>query len=280
VTDPSASPRPREGQFDIDITVAHAARTYDFLLGGTDNFAVDRQAIERGSVDHPEGVATARANARAQRAFLGRAVRYLAGEVGIRQFLDVGTGIPNADNVHAVAQQVAPDSRIVYVDNDPTVLAHAHMLLHGAPEGATAYINGDARDPAGILAQAQATLDLTRPVGIVLVGILHLMLDDDDPSDIVAALLDPFPPGSYVAISHLASDIRAEEMAKVFERFNQTVREPYVLRSHAEVSGFFDGLEILDPGVVPLNLWREPGAPPVTEDGQVIPAYGAVARKP
>jgi hypothetical protein len=263
----------------IDTTVAHAARTYDYLLEGAGNFAVDRAAIERGSEAHPGGIETARANARAQRELLGRAVRHLAGDVGLRQFLDIGTGIPNSDNVHAVAQQVAPESRIVYVDNDPVVLAHAHALLRGTPEGRTAYINGDARDPENILARAAATLDLARPVAVIMVGILHVISDEDDPYGIVAALLDPLPAGSHLVVSHLASDIRAEEMAKVFARFNETVRDPFVLRSHAEVTRFFDGLEILDPGVVPLNLWR-PLEAQGQADGQVIPAYGAVARKP
>jgi S-adenosyl methyltransferase len=281
VTGPSsASSRPPNEFPEIDTTRAHPARTYDYLLGGTDNFAVDREAIERGSAAHPGGVETARTNARAQRAFLGQAVRYLAGEVGIRQFLDIGTGIPNGDNVHAVAQQVAPDARIVYVDNDPVVLAHAHTLLVSTPEGSTAYVDGDVRHPASILAQAKATLDLTWPVGLILVGILHAIRDEDDPYGIVAALLDPLPAGSHLVISHLASDIRAEEMAEVFGRFNQTLRAPFVLRSHAEVSRLFDGLETLDPGVVPLNQWRPSGKAATADDGTVIPAYGAVARKP
>jgi S-adenosyl methyltransferase len=278
VTDPSV-PAHSPHIPEIDITVAHAARTYDYLLGGTDNFAVDREAIERGSAAHPGGVDTARTNARAQRAFLGRAVRHLAGDVGIRQFLDIGTGIPNADNVHGVAQEVAPESRVVYVDNDPVVLAHAHTLLHSTPEGATAYIYADARDPENVLAQAKATLDLTRPVAVMLVGIMHVMRDDD-PQRIVTALIDPLPAGSYVVISHLASDIRAAEMAEVFGRFNQTMRQPYVLRAHAEVSRFLDGLAILEPGVVPLNQWYAPGTAAPSPDEQVIPAYGAVARKP
>ncbi len=266
---------------EIDITVAHAARTYDYLLGGNDNFAVDREAIERGSAAHPGGVETARTNARAQRAFLGRAVRYLAGdEVGIRQFLDIGTGIPNKDNVHAVAQQVAPEARIVYVDNDTVVLAHAHTLLQGMPEGSTAYVDGDVREPDRILARAGATLDFKRPVGVILVGILHVIGDEDDPYAIVTALLDPLPSGSHLVISHLASDIRPEEMAEVFERFNRTMRQPYTLRGHADVVRFFDGLTILDPGVVPLDHWYRPGMPTAEADGTVIPAYGAVARKP
>jgi hypothetical protein len=270
-----------DGRFTIDTTVAHPARTYDYLLGGTDNFAVDREAIERGSAAHPEGVETARTNARAQRAFLRGAVRYLAGEVGIRQFLDIGTGIPNADNVHAVAQQVAAASRIVYVDNDPVVLAHAHTLLRTTAEGATAYINADARDPANVLVQAGATLDLSQPVGVIMVGILHILADYDDPHGIVTALLGPLPRGSYLVVSHLASDIRAEEMAEVFGRFNETMRDPFILRNHAEVLRFFDGMQVLDPGVVPLNRWREPGSTASLADGQVIiPAYGAVARKP
>jgi hypothetical protein len=284
VTDPFASRRSPNENTEIDIAAAHAARTYDYLLEGQQNFTVDREAIERGSEAHPGGIETARANARAQRAFLGRAVRYLAGDVGLRQFLDIGTGIPNADNVHAVAQQVAPEARIVYVDNDPVVLANAHTLLRGTPQGSTAYINGDARKPGGILADAAATLDLARPVAVIMVGILHVISDKDDPYGIVRALLDPLPSGSYLVVSHLASDIRAEEMAEVFERFNQTLKEPFVLRPHAAVTRFLDGLEVLDPGVVPLNRWHGPAAADAaTEaaaDDSDIPAYGAVARKP
>jgi len=280
VTSSFPSARPSSDLPQIDTTVAHAARTYDYLLGGTDNFAVDREAIERGSAAHPGGVETARINARAQRAFLVRAVRYLAEEVGIRQFLDIGTGIPNADNVHAVAQQVASESRIVYVDNDPIVLAHAHTLLKSTPEGITAYIDGDLRHPARILAEASATLDLSQPVGVILVGILHIVRDDADPAAIVSTLLDAVAPGSHLVVSHLASDIRSEEMADVFKRFNESMSEPFVLRTHDEVARLFDGLELLDPGVVPLDQWPQPE--PISDGSgeTVIPAYGAVARKP
>jgi hypothetical protein len=265
---------------EIDTTVAHAARTYDYLLGGTTNFAVDREAIERGSAAHPGGVETARTNARAQRAFLGRAVRHLAGEEGIRQFLDIGTGIPNSDNVHAVAQEVAPESRIVYVDNDPIVLAHAHTLLKSTSAGTTAYIDGDLRQPARVLRVAAGTLDLAQPVAVMLVGILHTIGDDDDPFAIVATLMDAVPSGSYLVISHLASDIRAAEMAEVFSRFNKTMRAPYVLRSHTEVSDFCAGLELVDPGVVSLNEWRPAETAAATSSEPAIPAYAAVARKP
>jgi hypothetical protein len=282
VTKPSSEPpRPDDGPFAIDITVAHAARAYDYLLGGTDHFAVDREAIDRASEAHVDGLETSRANVRHQRAFLGRAVRYLALEAGIRQFLDIGTGIPNADNVHAVAQEVAPDARIVYVDNDPVVLANAHTLLKGAPEGSTAYVDGDAREPARILARAKETLDLTQPVGVIMVGILHLIRDEDDPRGIVTGLLGPLPSGSHAVISHLANDIRAEEMAEVFGRLNETLRTPFVLRGRGEVTRLFDGLDLLEPGVVTLDRWRPPEpAGGNTPEGRVIPAYGGVARKP
>jgi hypothetical protein len=164
------------------------------------------------------------------------------------------------------------------------VLANAHTLLRGTPQGSTAYINGDARNPDGILADAAATLDLARPVAVIMVGILHVISAKDDPYGIVRALLDPLPSGSHLVVSHLASDIRAEEMAEVFERFNQTLKEPFVLRPHAEVTRFLDGLEILEPGVVPLNRWHGPAAAAAeaeaTADDADIPAYGAVARKP
>jgi hypothetical protein len=268
-----------ENPLVIDASVAHPARVYDFLLGGVDNFAVDREAAERGSAALPGGVERARLMVRSQRAFLAAAVRRLAGGMGVRQFLDIGTGIPNGDNVHTIAQQTAPESRVVYVDNDPVVLAHAHTLLRSSPQGATAYIHGDLRDPDSILHQAAATLDFARPVVVILVGILHLIHDADDPYGIVGRLLDAVPAGSYLAVSHLASD-RQPELAEVMRRANETMSARFVLRSREEVARFLAGLDVLDPGIVTLDRWPWHDRPAPSPEGPGIPAYCAIGRKP
>ena len=257
----------------LDTTVARQARVYDYLLGGKDNFAADREAAEQAMAAFPGLAAWARNN----RAFLARAVRYLVDEAGIRQFLDVGTGLPTADNTHEVAQRIAPESRIVYVDNDPVVLVHARALLTSSPEGATDYVSADLRDPAAILEAAAATLDFTQPVAVMLLAILHVITDDDDPWGIVARIMAAMPPGSYLVISHPARDIHAEAIAEMTERFNQ--RMGGVLstgRTRDEFARFFAGLDLVDPGIVPTPQWRpHPGIEP-----SVDPAYAAVARKP
>jgi hypothetical protein len=259
--------------------VAHAARVYDYMLGGTNNFEVDRLAAEQAAVV-VGGMDKVRSEVRANRAFLGRAVRHLAGEGGVREFLDIGTGIPNDNNVHAVAQQIAPDARIVYVDNDPIVLAHAHSLLSGSSEGATVYIEGDLHDPDDIVRQAAATLDFGQPIGLMLVGLLHHFRDEDDPHRIVARLIDAIPSGSYVVISHLAIDIQAEEMAKAAEHLNAVMEEPWVPRTHAEVARLFTGLEVVDPGVVQVDLWRPDDQMPPAAEGWDNPLYVGVGVKP
>ncbi len=268
-----------KSEIEIDVTVPNAARVYDYLLGGTANFEVDRAVAERNNAVLPGGIDSARAEVRANRAFLGRAVRWLAGEAGIRQFLDIGTGIPNADHVHGVAQEVAPDARIVYVDYDPIVLAHAHSLLTSTPEGATAYVHGDLRDPDDILERAAETLDLTQPVAVVLVGILYLVGDDDDPHGIVARIMDRVPSGSYLVVSHMTKDINTEAMEQLADLLNKTMKEPFVMRDHAAVSRFFDGLEPVEPGLVQVAQWRpDAGTPSPTE--QLTAYYAGVARKP
>jgi S-adenosyl methyltransferase len=195
----------------LDTSVAHSARVYNYWLGGKDNFAADREAAERALTVLP-GLRFA---VQANRAFLARSVRFLAREAGIRQFLDIGTGIPTASNTHEVAQSVAPQSRIVYVDNDPVVLSHARALLTSAPEGACAYLEADLRDPDTILAHAAQTLDFSRPTALMLIGILHLIDDEDDPPSLVSRLMAKLPPGSYLTISHPASDIKVEETKTV-----------------------------------------------------------------
>jgi hypothetical protein len=256
----------------IDVSVAHPARVYDYWLGGTDNFAADRAAGDRVLAATP-GL---RYRVRANRAFLGRTVRYLAAEAGIRQFLDLGTGIPSADNTHEVAQRAAPDSRVVYVDNDPIVLRHAQALMRGAPEGVTTYIEADLRDPAPILRQATATLDFGQPVAVMLLGVLHLVSDSEDPWAIVARLMDAVPPGSYLVISHPALDI-GEGQAAAQRAYNQNVATAQTLRTRDEFARFFTGLELVEPGLVQVHQWRpnpEDSAPEGT-----VSAHGGVAAK-
>lgn len=263
---------------EIDATVAHAARMYDYLLGGTTNFAVDREAVERASLA-VGGIENARADVRANRAFLGRVVHYLAAEAGLRQFLDLGTGIPHGDGTGAIARRVSPDSRIVYVDNDPVVLAHAHSLLCSTPAGATAYVHGDLRDPETILHKAAATLDFSRPIAVVLVAVLHLIGDEDDPYGIVARVTDAVPDGSYLAVSHLTPDIQPKAMAELARRLNDASKETFVMRNRGQVWRFLDGLEIIEPGVVQLDEWRPNQTQPVPSVGWVPSLYGALGRK-
>ncbi|MBO0818054.1 MAG: SAM-dependent methyltransferase [Actinobacteria bacterium] len=255
---------------ELDTGTAHPARVYNYWLGGKDNFAADREAAQQVIGAFPGIVA----GVREQRAFLGRAVRYLAGEAGVRQFLDIGTGLPSAGNTHEVAQAVAPESRVVYVDNDPIVLAHARALLASSPEGATSYLDADLRHTETILRKAAATLDFGQPVAIILLGVLQLIGGADDPYQIVAVLMDAAPPGSYLVIGHPASDIDPAAV-RAAAGYSQRVA-PMTPRSRAEVARFFTGLELVRPGLVQLPEWRpEPGPRP---DGPVAMWCG-VARK-
>jgi hypothetical protein len=269
----SVVPDQGEAPPDIDTSVAHPARVYDYWLGGKTNFAADREAAEQVIAVRP----SVRRDIQANRAFLGRAVRYLASEAGVRQFLDIGTGIPSAGNTHDVAQSVAPDSRIVYVDNDPIVLAHARALLTSTPEGATAYLPADLRDPDALLARASELLDFGQPVAVMLVGILHLVADSEDPYGIVRKLMAATAPGSYLVLTHPAKDIDSEIVAAGALRYNAHVSTPQTRRTFAETGRFFDGLELLEPGLVQCQRWYpDPGA---TDLGDEVSCYGAVARK-
>src|ERR1700761_4992895 len=200
----------------LDTSVAHIARVYDYWLGGKDNFAVDREVGDRVLDIHPETALSVRAN----RGFLARSVRYLAAEEGIRQFLDVGTGLPSANNTHEVAQAIAPEARVLYVDNDPMVLAHARALLTSSPEGETGYLDADMKDPDAIVAAAGRGLDFSRPVGIMLVAVLHMLRDEEEPQAIVDRFMAAVPPGSFLVMSHLASDVQREAMAEMGRRLN------------------------------------------------------------
>jgi len=257
---------------EIDTTVPHIARIYNYWLGGKDNFAVDREAAEKVMRATPAILPGVRAN----RAFLGRAVRYLAAEAGTRQFLDIGTGIPSANNTHEVAQAAAPDSRVVYVDNDPIVLTHARALLTSVT-GTTAYLDADVRDPATILSGAAATLDFGEPVAVMLIAIMHCVPDEDDPYGIVRRLMDAVPAGSYLVLSQPAKDMVPEKSAEAEASLSQAMRQKVQFRTHAEVSRFFDGLELLEPGVVHLPVWRPDT--PVAPDDPVTAMWGGVARK-
>jgi O-methyltransferase involved in polyketide biosynthesis len=237
---------------DIDARVPHIARVYDYWLGGKDNFAVDRELGERTLEAYPNLVFSVRAN----RAFLARAVRFLAADMGIRQFLDIGTGIPTANNTHEVAQSVAPECRIVYVDNDPIVLSHARALLTSKPEGTCAYIDADLRDPDKILAIAADTLDFSKPVAIMLIAVMHFVGDDAEAGAITARLVAACAPGSFVAISHAASDIDTEQQTEMVRKLNESVAEKATLRDRAGVARLFGECELVEPGVTRTAEWR------------------------
>jgi len=237
---------------DFDTSVPHIARVYDYWLGGKENFTADRELGERTLQAYPNLVLSARSN----RAFLARAVRFLAAETGIRQFLDIGTGIPTANNTHEVAQRAAPDCRIVYVDNDPIVLSHARALLTSSPEGACAYLDADLRDPDKILALAANTLDFSKPVAVMLIAVLHFVGDDAEASGIVNRLMDACAGGSFVTISHAASDIDTEQLSEMVRRLNESMAEKATLRDRAGVARLFDGLELIEPSVVRTAGWR------------------------
>ncbi len=259
----------------INTGVAHPARVYDYWLGGKDNFAADRALGDAIMAAVP----TIQVMARANRAFLGRAVRYLAGEAGVRQFLDIGTGIPTVGNTHEVAQEVAPDARVVYVDNDPLVLVHARALMASHDAGKTAFIEADLREPQQILADPAlaATLDLAKPAALMLVAVLMYFRDEEDPRGMVSTLVDALPPGSYLAITHPTADFNADAMAGAVaaaEHGGITL----VPRSRAETEAFFTGLDLVEPGVVPVLAWRPDNGPPA--DPHSAYYYAGVARKP
>jgi hypothetical protein len=256
----------------FDTTIAHPARVYDYLMGGKDNYDADREAAEEMIAFNPAVQPTVRAN----RAFLRRAVQYLAGEAGIRQFLDIGTGLPTAENTHEVAQAIARESRVVYVDNDPIVLAHARALLDSTPEGATAYVDADVRDPGKIIDAAARTLDFRQPVAVMMLAIIHFIPDSDGPRQMVSRLMEAVPPGSFLAISSVTTDLAPEEMSAGSEAYNARLGpNQFVPRTRAETVGFFDGLELVEPGFVPVPQWRGRADP----SEELIPAYAGLGRK-
>ena len=260
---------------EINTSIPQSARVYDYWLGGKDHFPADRALGDAIA----EALPTIRTQVRAQRAFLRRAVRYLADDAGIRQYLDIGTGIPSAGNVHEVAQEIAPASRVLYVDNDPIVLAHARALITSSDQGQVAFIQADLRQPETILGDPALarTLDLAQPVGLVLVGVLHHLRDDDDPRRVVATLVGALAPGSYLVLSQSTPDFDPGAMAALAAASEQggIANAP---RSLADTEPFFAGLELVEPGLVPMAAWRpDPGA---EQDPRSVYAYGGVARKP
>ncbi|HEX8005715.1 MAG TPA: SAM-dependent methyltransferase [Trebonia sp.] len=262
---------------EIDTSRPHPARMYDYALGGKNHFAADREAAAKGLAQNPSGRTMAREN----RAFLGRAVRYLAAEAGVRQFLDIGTGLPTTNNVHEVAQAVAPSSRVVYTDNDPMVLAHARALLTSSPEGRTAYIHADLRDPAAILSDpaTREVLDFSQPIALMLVAILHFIPDDDKPAAIIKTLLDALPSGSYLAASHATAEHYLAGADAVL-RVNRGAGIPFQFRDSDEFARLaFSGLELVPPGAVLVSEWRRDSTGPRPKPSEVN-CYGGVARKP
>jgi hypothetical protein len=258
---------------EIDTTKAHAARVYDYLLGGRANFEVDRAAAERAYAAWPGGIDAVRSDVREHRAALGRVVRYLVREAGVTQFLDIGSGIPSEDSVHEVARREVPDARVVYVDRDPVVLAHARQLLRGTPEGAVRYVYGELRDPQPILRDVATTLDLSRPTAVMLFGIVHFCADADDPRGLIGQLTAPLAPGSCLALTHLASDLHSAELSETFDRLNSAMAESVTLRGRAQVAGLLGGLDLVEPGVVQAAQWR-PDAGRTVPESQMWCAVG------
>jgi SAM-dependent methyltransferase len=256
----------------IDTTRPHPARVYDWFLGGKDNYPVDERLGRQIAALDGGGAPLA---ARANRAFMHRATRALA-EDGIRQFLDIGTGIPTEPNLHRIAQSVAPDARVVYVDNDPIVLAHAGALLRGTPEGVTEYVQADARDPRAILEEAAHVLDFGRPVALSLIALLHFVADEDGAHEVVSTLVDALAPGSCLVLTTMTADFEPENVEKGIAAY-AAGGVTLVARTRDEVAAFFKGLDLLEPGVAPVDAWRNEQAP---EDGGPVSLYGAVGRKP
>ncbi|MEU6663960.1 SAM-dependent methyltransferase [Streptomyces sp. NPDC046821] len=252
--------------------IAHNARVWNYWLGGKDHYEVDEQVGDRITSMYPSIGEVARAD----RAFLGRAVTYLTGQAGIRQYLDIGTGLPTEDNTHEVAQRIAPDSCVVYVDSDPIVLTHARALLTSTEEGATSYVDADARDHAAVLRAAAGTLDLDRPIAVMMLGILNFVLDTDEATSVVRHLMDAVPSGSYLVLTHPTLELGGEGNAEAMRFWNENATPPITARGRAEIEGFLEGLEILDPGLVSCARWRTEGE----EEGPLVAQYGVVARKP
>jgi hypothetical protein len=266
-------------RFDIDTSAAHPARLHNYLAGGADHFSADRDVAHYMSEAMPGGIETAMANVQAMAEFQTRAVAHLI-ELGVRQFLAFGVPVPTENEIHVVAQKDAPESRVVYMSNDPLVLAHAHELRRSSPEGAAAYVHGSVLDVEGMLREASQTLDLSQPVAVLLIGTLNLVPDEQGPYRLVDELMRGVPPGSHLVMAHTTSDIPAEGILEAAERLAEALGTAHVVRRHDEILRFFEGLELLEPGLVQLDQWDPDARQPLPEPARLIPLYGAVARKP
>ena len=257
----------------LNTDVAHNARVWNYWVGGKDNYEVDRQVGEQVAGMFP----VIREVALADREFLGRAVRFLTAECGVRQFLDIGTGLPTVDNTHETAQRIAPAAKVVYVDNDPIVLAHARALLTSSSEGVTDYIDADVHDPEAIVERAAATLDFDQPVAVMMLGILNFVLDTDTARGIVRRVMGAVPSGSFLALTHptVDADLGGEGNVAAMAFWNENATPPITARPRAEVAAFFEGLDLVEPGLVPCSQWRPDAGSPVA-----VPQFGAVAVKP
>ncbi|MGW5861732.1 SAM-dependent methyltransferase [Streptomyces sp. NPDC055239] len=269
----SESQRPSDVSGRLNTGVAHNARVWNYWIGGKDNYEIDKQVGDQVVTMFP----VIRDVARADRQFLGRTVRFLTADCGVRQFLDIGTGLPTVDNTHEIAQRIAPESRIVYVDNDPIVLVHARSLLTGTPQGVTDYIDADIHHPDGVMEGASATLDLDQPVAVMMLGILNFVLDTGEAQDIVRRIMAAVPSGSYLALTHPTTDtdLGGEGNVEAMKFWNENATPPITARSRAEISSFFDGLDLVTPGLVSCAQWRVDSNSPVE-----LPQFGAVALKP
>jgi hypothetical protein len=287
--------RPNRGErqppeIDIDLVAAQPARIYNYLAGGDANFAVDREAVDQAATILDGGLDTVRRAVASIAAFQARAVRYLVADAGVRQFLKLATAVPEGDDVHEVAQATAPDTRVVYVGDDPTVLAHAHALRRAMPGGVTGYVHGSLDDVEAIVEQAAETLDLDRPIGLLLPGALNFVTDEAGAYGIVTRFMDALAVGSHLAITHSTPDLRSGRMGEAAEKFAKLLAGSYVVRSRDDIARFFDGLELVDPGLVQIDEWRPaPDPDPAAAadaaaadaaDEPVVPIYVALGRKP
>jgi hypothetical protein len=272
-------------EIEIDLAAAHPARIYNYLAGGDANFEVDRDAVDQAATVLPGGLDTVRRAVASMAAFQARVVRYVVAETGVRQFLKLGTAVPEGDDVHEIAQAVALGTRVLYVGDDPVVLAHAHSLRRSSPEGLTGYVHGSLHEIEAVVRQAADTLDLAQPVAVLLPGALSFIRDEDDPHGITARLMDALAPGSHLALTHTGHDLRSERMQEAADKFTARLADSYVVRSRDEIARFFDGLELVEPGLVQIDEWRPdtaagtPDADAATPATPVIPLYGALARK-